>query len=91
MQEIVAGRAIFPDGFHHRRISAVADGFADGRFLAFELIPKPALGTGIITSRMPRLQPGQLWGRAIGAVKIGLAPGFRDDPGALRATVIRGS
>jgi hypothetical protein len=28
---------------------------------------------------MPRLQPGQFWGRAIGAIKIGFAPGFRDD------------
>ena len=40
---------------------------------------------------MPRLQPGQFWGRAIGAVKVGFAPGFRDDPGTLRAAVVRGS
>jgi hypothetical protein len=29
MQEKAAGRAVFPDGFHHRGISAVADGLAD--------------------------------------------------------------
>ena len=46
----------------------VANGDRDGRAPQFELIPKPALsrrsraktelGAGIITGRMPRLQPG---------------------------------
>jgi hypothetical protein len=51
----------------------------EARLLAFELKPKLATGAFIITGRMPRLQPGQFGGRAIGAVKIGFAPEFRDD------------
>lgn len=84
MQEKVAGRAVFPDGFHHRGISAVADGFADGRFLAFELIPKAASRTFVIAGLGSRLEPIQFGRGTIRAIKVFRAPSLGDVAGLLR-------
>ena len=46
MKKIIAGRFVALDGPHHGRIRAVGDGIANARFLAFELEPELATGTG---------------------------------------------
>lgn len=84
MQEKVAGRAVFLDGFHHCGISAVADGLADGRFLAFELIPKAAMRAVIIARLGSRPEPIQFWRGTIRAIKVFRAPSLRDIAGLLR-------
>ena len=59
VQEKEAWRAVFLDGFHHCAVSAIADGIADARFLAFELIPKSAGETFVIAGFGAGLEPVQ--------------------------------
>ena len=84
MQEKAAGRAVFPDGFHHRGISAVADGLADARFLAFELIPKATGRTFVIARLGAGLEPIQFGRGTIRAIKIIRTPSLGDVAGLLR-------
>lgn len=89
MEEIEIGRFIIANGLHHGAVRAIRDGVSDAGFLAFELEPEFAVGTGKITRPRVVLQPAQRGRRAVWAVKILLRPKLRDHPRPLRTARVR--
>lgn len=90
MQEKIARYAVFLDGLHHCVVGAVADGFADARLFAFELIPESASRTFVIAGFGAGLEPIQFGRRTIRAIKVFRAPCFRDVAGLLRTALEMG-
>ena len=90
MQEIEIGRFVVADGGHHRFVGAVGDRIAEAGFLAFELIPEAAGGTGEIAGFGVGDEAIEFWRTAIWAVEIVFGPGFRDDSSALGTAFVDG-
>jgi len=59
VQEKEIGGAVVLNGVHHGAVSAIGDGTADLRLLAFELKPKSATWTLIIVGLGAGFQPVQ--------------------------------
>ena len=60
LQEIKIWCPVVANGVHHGFISAIGNGTTNGGFLAFELVPETAFGTGEIDNLGIVLQPVQL-------------------------------
>ena len=90
MHEIEIRRPAGLDGLHHGLERAVVDLIADARLPAFELIPETDLSRRLVAAK--RSEDGPVWvmdsllamTNGVRAVKIGFAPGFRDDADARR-------
>ena len=59
--KLEVGRLIVLNRLHHGSICAVCDGIAEAGFLAFELKPEFAIGTGKVTGLRVVRQPGKFW------------------------------
>ena len=84
VHEIEVRRLVRPNRVHHRRIRAVADGIANARLLAFELIWLAAARTNKVTSLCVVALSSEFRERTIRTIKILLSPSFRDDARTLR-------